>query len=449
MRKKIKNKIHSIFALAFILISLFSACTNNSDSTGQTSASEESTKEEISQTAEAAPESKFIEVPAEWEISSSSSLIPSDYSFSYSAQSAYDGNAYTSWIPGPSTKSEKTTEAGRKIRYGINQYLEFNLTNDTESKASINSISMVNGAWMPVGERNVYEKNNRAKKIRITFDDNYYEEHTLEDGVKDFQTIEFSHPVEASKIRITFLSVYEGLSEFGENDLMIGEVEIDATVLVDESQYISQVSHSDYEYDFSVSEDNIGIKKFDVYGYSADNSIQYRYEVTITGCMDYNYSELNAKYPEITTISVKSFDPKTSAELWSEQTSSEYYGTELGDMGDMSYIDVAQNGNLIMAINIADIIVYDSATGVRLLEDSATNADKLDGKYVFSMYYGGSISCMDQNGDILWRYYIDEDYQWPSFQIENGIILASLYSCSSEEDKIVKLDIYGNVISTP
>ena len=360
MSRNLKNKIHVIYALTFIFVFLFSACTKDTDSITQNAASEESINEKTPPTAETTPVINFINVPAEWKISSSSSLLPSDYSFNYSAQSAYDGDAYTSWIPGPSTKSEKTTEAGREIRYGINQYLEFKLTNGTQNKASINSISIVNGAWMPVGERNVYSKNNRARKIRITFDDNYYEEHTLQDGVLDFQTIKFSKAVEASKIRITFLSVYEGQSEFGENDLMIGEVKIDATVLVDEAQYIRQVSHSDYDYNYSVDEDNIGIKEFDIYGYSADNSVQYWYKVKIDGCMDYSASELNAKFPEITTISVKSLDPQTSAEIWSEQTSEEYFGTELGDKGDVSYIDVAQNGNLIMAINIADLIVYDS-----------------------------------------------------------------------------------------
>ncbi len=454
--KKIFNKIISVL-VAIILAFLMTSCTsrgnvstikqNKEVDSFEVSATE--TVEPIATDAEPTLEAKMISIPATWNISASSSLIPSNSSFKYNAQCAYDGDAQTSWIPGPSIESEKKTEAGREMRYGVNQYLEFILLNGEGNKAEINSISIVNGAWIPVGERNVYSKNNRAKEIRITFDNEYYEDYTLEDGIQDFQTIHFDKTVEASKIRITFLSVYEGKSEFNEHDLMIGEVKIDASVLINEEHYNMKVSRCEYDYTLYANEDNIGVKEYEIYGYSENGSTLYWYQVKMIGCSGYMFHDLDVvDYPETITISVTSLDPKNSNVLWNEQTSTEYLATELGDMGDVNFIDVASNGNLIMAINITDMIVYSSSSGIRIKEDSATYMEKYIDKYIFSMYYGGSINCMDGDGKILWTYFIGEHYQWPTFDIDDEIILVSLTG-SDVENKILKLDMYGNVISEP
>ena len=183
-----------------------------------------------------APENEK-EIDAKWDISSSSHLIatPSEYNYDYSAISAYDGDPETSWIPGPPTLAEKTTAKGRAIRYGIGEYLEFDLKEGKE--AIINSISIVNGAWKSVtGNEDIYDDNNRAKVIKIVFDNDYSEIFELSEQDYrhiDYQKIDFDTPISASCIRIEFLAVYEGTDVSGNNDLMISEVKIDATTIIE------------------------------------------------------------------------------------------------------------------------------------------------------------------------------------------------------------------------
>lgn len=248
--KFIKHKgkiIAAVSAVAAVLIAVagISYFTNNNDTNNPEAPEATLTQEkEIPQTT-IKPTSKLtavsvssptsaLEPPilAKWSIESSSHLIASSYIRDYSAYNAYDDNPVTFWIPGPSTLEAKVTPEGRKIRYGIGQYLDFYLQDGNAKDAYVNSIDIINGGWRSAND-DFYGTNNRAKEIEIIFDGDYSIKYILEDQSDkeiDYQNIPFDPPVAASHIRIKFLSVYEGTDVSGNRDLLIAEVKINADI---------------------------------------------------------------------------------------------------------------------------------------------------------------------------------------------------------------------------
>ena len=107
----------------------------------------------------------------------------------YTADNAWDGDNRTSWTEG---------ENGS----GIGEYLKVNLINE----AQVNGINISNGYYKT---KELYYRNNRLKKVRLTFSDGSSKVYKLEDEFLVPCTIEFDQPILTSSIKIEILSVYK------------------------------------------------------------------------------------------------------------------------------------------------------------------------------------------------------------------------------------------------
>ena len=107
----------------------------------------------------------------------------------YTADNAWDGDNRTSWTEG---------ENGS----GIGEYLKVNLINE----AQVNGINISNGYYKT---KELYYRNNRVKKVRLTFSDGSSKVYKLEDEFLAPCTIEFDQPILTSSIKIEILSVYK------------------------------------------------------------------------------------------------------------------------------------------------------------------------------------------------------------------------------------------------
>lgn len=107
----------------------------------------------------------------------------------YVAENVCDGDNRTSWTEG-------------KKGNGIGEYLKVKLTNE----AQVNGINISNGYYK---SKELYYRNNRIKKVRLTFSDGSSKVYKLEDEFLTPCDIEFDQPVLTSSIKIEILSVYK------------------------------------------------------------------------------------------------------------------------------------------------------------------------------------------------------------------------------------------------
>ncbi len=108
----------------------------------------------------------------------------------YYPNNIIDGNMKTAWVENVSG-------------YGEGEYIEIFFMGSVD----ISQLQLINGYSK---SQELYYKNNRAKKIRITFSNGEYIESTLEDGILDFQNIYFDRTFNTYSIKITILEAYPG-----------------------------------------------------------------------------------------------------------------------------------------------------------------------------------------------------------------------------------------------
>lgn len=129
-----------------------------------------------------------------WPYVKSSSYMQ-DNKFDYSPKQVIDGMWDTAWVEAASGD-------------GIGEWIEFK--SDSEHKAV--GIKLVNGYTK---SKELYEKNNRVKKVKIEFSDGSSIIKDLQDvppesGISTFQEIYFGRVVITSYIKLTILDVYKG-----------------------------------------------------------------------------------------------------------------------------------------------------------------------------------------------------------------------------------------------
>ena len=135
------------------------------------------------------PEQK-ADTPIIQNVTASSVLAPQTYRGEvrrYDAKLAFDHDETTAWVP---------------TRNGINSWIEADFT----SPVTITSVSIYGGYGVDAQR---YERNNRARSVRVTFSDGSSETLSLEDKMK-LQRFELRHPVVTSSAKIEILAVYRG-----------------------------------------------------------------------------------------------------------------------------------------------------------------------------------------------------------------------------------------------
>lgn len=130
-------------------------------------------------------------------------LMASSQKDNYPSINALDDNLQTAWAEG--VKGD-----------GIDEWLEFEATNNYD----VSGIKIINGY---AKSDELYYANNRIKKIKIELPDNTVIERELEDGIPDYQTIDFEKVVNVKNIKITILEVYPG-SKY--SDTCISEIKV-------------------------------------------------------------------------------------------------------------------------------------------------------------------------------------------------------------------------------
>lgn len=123
-----------------------------------------------------------------WKASASSYL--NEGSIIYKPELINDGNVRTAWVEG--AKDD-----------GIGEWIKLS----DQLEQSLMGLKIINGY---ASSSELYNKNNRAKKIRIEFSNGSYIDKDLIDGIMDFQAISFNGLVKTSYIKITLLEVYRG-----------------------------------------------------------------------------------------------------------------------------------------------------------------------------------------------------------------------------------------------
>ena len=135
------------------------------------------------------PEQK-ADTPIIQNVTASSVLAPQTYRGEvrrYDAKLAFDHDETTAWVP---------------TRNGINSWIEADFT----SPVTITSVSIYGGYGVDARR---YERNNRARSVRVAFSDGSSETLSLEDKMK-LQRFELRHPVVTSSAKIEILAVYRG-----------------------------------------------------------------------------------------------------------------------------------------------------------------------------------------------------------------------------------------------
>lgn len=121
----------------------------------------------------------------------------------HNPENVNDNDKSTAWVEGA---------AGD----GIGEYVQLNFS----FEGSIANVSMINGY---AKSNDIYYKNNRVKKIRLSFSDGSSTEFNLEDNKMDYQILTLSKPVHTSYIKFTILEVYKGTIY---QDTCISEIKI-------------------------------------------------------------------------------------------------------------------------------------------------------------------------------------------------------------------------------
>ena len=127
----------------------------------------------------------------------------------YGAENVYDGDNRTAWVEG-------------KADDGVGEYLKIKL----KEKSSVNGILISNGYYK---NTDVYYRNNRVKKVKLTFSDGSSKVYKLEDNFLETCDIQFDEPVVTSTIKVEILSVYKSKSLNGKkayHDTCITELEV-------------------------------------------------------------------------------------------------------------------------------------------------------------------------------------------------------------------------------
>lgn len=121
----------------------------------------------------------------------------------YPPINAVDDNVNTAWVEGAEGD-------------GIGEWLEFEAAGIHE----VSGIKLINGY---AKSEDLYYANNRIKKLRIELPGVTTIEKSLEDGIFDYQIIDFEKVIDVKNIIITILEVYPGNKY---NDTCISEIKI-------------------------------------------------------------------------------------------------------------------------------------------------------------------------------------------------------------------------------
>jgi hypothetical protein len=136
-----------------------------------------------------------------WKADASSVLT--ENTGSHPAGNAIDKNLSTAWVEGAQGD-------------GVGEWIKLSGT----SKQSLSGLRIINGYSK---SNDLYNKNNRVKKIRIELSDGSVFEKNLSDGIMNSQTINLDRQIKTDFVKITILEVYRG-SQY--SDTCISEIEL-------------------------------------------------------------------------------------------------------------------------------------------------------------------------------------------------------------------------------
>lgn len=143
--------------------------------------------------------------PPSFSIISSSSSLPAEGSFSYSATQVQDNSLKTAWLEG--VKGD-----------GIGEWIKF----ESDNNQLISNIIIYNGY---LKNNSTYLNNGRIKKFSLEFSDGTIQSYDIEKS--SFQEssngykISFDTPITTSSVKLTVLDVYKGVYY---SDLAISEI---------------------------------------------------------------------------------------------------------------------------------------------------------------------------------------------------------------------------------
>lgn len=129
-----------------------------------------------------------------------SSQLPEQYGYTYEAEHVLDNNTQTAWAEGVPGN-------------GCGEWIQVNL----EREQVVSAIEIINGY---AKSQSLYQKNARAKRVKLEFSDGSSQEIELQDGQMTSQKQSIT-PVSSSYVKITILEVYAG-SKY--EDLCIGHI---------------------------------------------------------------------------------------------------------------------------------------------------------------------------------------------------------------------------------
>ena len=137
------------------------------------------------------------------------STLKSNKDNDYVAENVCDGDEDTAWVEG-------------KAGDGIGEYIKLKL----EEETIVHGIKVSNGYYK---NSDLYYRNNRVKKVKLTFSDGSSKTYKLDDNFLEVCDVEFDEPVLTSTIKVEILSVYKSESINGKKaykDTCITELEV-------------------------------------------------------------------------------------------------------------------------------------------------------------------------------------------------------------------------------
>ena len=142
------------------------------------------------------------------DLAASSAMVPDEYGNTYYSYNMIDGLTYTCWTDGTSGD-------------GIGEYIDFYFNPTRVTAIKVNNGYQKNSSTYGT---ELYYMNSRVKDVELEFSDGSIYSCTFSDLGYSQETITLPAPVEATWMRLTIRSVYQGTADW--HDTCISEIEI-------------------------------------------------------------------------------------------------------------------------------------------------------------------------------------------------------------------------------
>lgn len=167
-----------------------------------------------------------------------SSVLSDSHGISYDSSLVNDEDNSSAWVEGSNGD-------------GSDEWVELQFYGEE----IIDEVSIVSGY---VKSSDIYYKNNRPKRVKLTFSDGSENVATLEDGNFGEQVIKLDKPIKSTSVTITILEVYKG-SKYNDACIseisVIGDVEKEQNQRVEKGETKEEISYKSYtnsRYSFSI-----------------------------------------------------------------------------------------------------------------------------------------------------------------------------------------------------